>query len=185
MNDGTMTTEDIGAYLRREAASHGYGTAQAGSLFLHITRYGSDWALSLCDETAIPAEACGAWQAAVGAPSIVLWRSEAHGKVCRCEWQGTEDAGDGWLRGDVAGRCAMKLPHVCTDPQRCERMEVAHTGMAAQLADALTERDRARAQVAERDATIAGLQEALCGANEGREFYYQQFCDKCKPKAVR
>lgn len=63
---------------------------------------------------------------------------------------------------------------------RCTALETAHTDMAAQLADALTERDRARAQVAARDATIAGLQEALCGANEGKAFYEAAFCDKCK-----
>jgi len=28
----------------------------------------------------------------VGAPAVVAWRNEAHGRVARCEWQGTEDA---------------------------------------------------------------------------------------------
>lgn len=35
----TMTVEATGAYLHQEAVAKGYGTAQAGSLFLHITRY--------------------------------------------------------------------------------------------------------------------------------------------------
>jgi hypothetical protein len=99
-----MTVEATGAWLSREAVQKGYGTAQAGSLFVHITRHGADWALELCDETAIGGDVVRHWAAAVGAPDIVLWRSEAHGRVWRCEWTGAEEpAADGpratWIGG--------------------------------------------------------------------------------------
>lgn len=87
----TMTVEATGAYLSRETLLKGYGIAQAGSLFVRVTRYCGDWALELCDERAIGADVARQWAAAVGAPDIVLWRSEAHGRVWRCEWEGEGD----------------------------------------------------------------------------------------------
>lgn len=91
MTAATMTVEATGAYLRQQAATKGYGTAQAGSLFAHVTRHGCEWALELCDETEIDGDTVDAWDAVIDAPADAVWRSEAHGRVWRCEWTGTEE----------------------------------------------------------------------------------------------
>lgn len=87
----TMAIEDTGAYLRREAAEKGGASAQAGSLFIHVTRHGNDWALELCDETPIDAVTAGVWDKAVCGDGEAVWHKAAHGRVWRCEWQGDED----------------------------------------------------------------------------------------------
>lgn len=90
-----MTIADMGAYLRREAAEKGYGTLQAGSLFVRVTRHGADWALELCDEQPTWQIVRDEWATAVGIPDYPAsgdWRFESDGKVARCSWTGTEDA---------------------------------------------------------------------------------------------
>lgn len=86
-----MTVEAAGTFLSREAALKGWSVVQTGSLFVHVTRHGCDWALELCDERAIVPDVAHHWAAEVGAPTGTMWRSEAHGRVWRCEWTGTED----------------------------------------------------------------------------------------------
>ena len=92
MNEATKA---LGAAMRKAAANNGAPmggcTREIGTLFLHLTRYGNDWVLELCDETPIDIETCKTWQYAVGAPVGLQWRFTAHDKVARCEWQGTED----------------------------------------------------------------------------------------------
>jgi negative regulator of sigma E activity len=70
--------------------------------------------------------------------------------------------------------------HICLDPTRCTALEHAHADLSAQLAAALAERDHARAALATAQQQAAHWQELYCGALEGKEFYYSQYCDKCK-----
>jgi hypothetical protein len=94
MMEGMMTRQEIAEYVRREAASKGYGTAQDGSLFVRATRHGCDWALELCDETPIDTATAQAWANAVGVPLSADDHATtcAAGRVWRYEWTGTEDA---------------------------------------------------------------------------------------------
>jgi hypothetical protein len=92
MNEATNA---LGAAMRMAVTGSGAAggcTREVGTLFLHLTRYGNEWALELCDETPIDPATMDTWRKAVEAPVFGTWRTEAHGKVARFEWQGTEDA---------------------------------------------------------------------------------------------
>jgi hypothetical protein len=69
---------------------------------------------------------------------------------------------------------------LCTHPDRCMGMEDAHADLSAQLAAALTQLGQARAQLTQAQAAVTEWQDAYNGAIEGKQFYYEQFCDKCK-----
>ena len=80
---------------------------------------------------------------------------------------------------------------VCTHPQRCAGMEAAHSDMAAQLATmaanlthACAELRRTQAALVQAQAEAREWQDAYNGAVEGKAFYEQLFCDKCKREGV-
>jgi len=74
---------------------------------------------------------------------------------------------------------------LCTHPARCEGMEAAHSVMAAQLADAQGRVQQLEAQLAQRDATIAGLTTDLETARDDVQMYMRMFEQASKGKAVR
>ena len=83
MNEATNA---LGAAIRKQAEANGNCTRQVGTLFLHLTRDGHDWALELNDETPIDPEVAQHWAIECGAPGGTEFRKTAHGKVWRFEW---------------------------------------------------------------------------------------------------
>lgn len=92
------TIEPMGAWMRKQTEANGYCTREIGALFLHLTRYGNDWALELNDETPISADVAQHWAVEVGAPGGTEFHKTAHGKVWRFTWQDDSDPAPATLR---------------------------------------------------------------------------------------
>jgi hypothetical protein len=56
--------------------------------------------------------------------------------------------------------------------------------MAAQLCAAWVEVARLKAQLVQAQATAVEWQDAYAGAVEGKAFYEQLFCERCKQEAI-
>ena len=80
-------TETIGPDMRKHVDANGNCTRQVGTLFLHLTQHGNDWALELNDETPINPEVALHWAIEGGAPGGTEFRKTAQGRVWRFEWQ--------------------------------------------------------------------------------------------------
>lgn len=87
------TIEPMGAWMRKQTEANGTCTREIGTLFLHLTRHGNEWALELCDEKPISIEVAQHWANEVGAPVGADEHATtcAAGRVWRYEWQGTEE----------------------------------------------------------------------------------------------
>ncbi len=83
--------EPMGAWMRKQTEANGNCTREVGTLFLHLTKYGNDWALELNNEAPITPEVAQHWAVECGAPGGTEFRKTAHGKVWRFTWQDASD----------------------------------------------------------------------------------------------